>query len=91
MTKDELLTKISEIQLVCIEINLFLDTHPDCMQAMMDYNAYSKELRELMNKYVCEYGPLIGFGHDPISKPDAWMSSPWPWDNCNCMNKEERY
>ncbi|MBQ3938951.1 MAG: spore coat protein CotJB, partial [Clostridia bacterium] len=37
MTREELLNRISEIQFVCVELNLYLDTHPDDANAAADY------------------------------------------------------
>ena len=45
MTKCELLTRISEIQFVCVELNLYIDTHPDDADALSDYYHYSTMLK----------------------------------------------
>ena len=42
MTEQELLNRISEIQFVCIELNLYIDTHPDDEAALSDYYHYGE-------------------------------------------------
>ncbi len=79
MSKCELQTRISEVQFVCIELNLYLDTHPDDTDALNDYLSYSRLLEELVSEYEAEYGPLLGFGHSPTDK-GSWALSEWPWE-----------
>lgn len=80
MTKCELLNRISEVQFVCVELNLYLDTHPEDGDARNDYLAYSRLLEGLIGEYEAEYGPLQGFGHSPTEK-GCWVCSKWPWEN----------
>ncbi len=79
MTENELLNSISEVQFVCVELNLYLDTHPDDAEARNDYYSYSLMLDELIARYEREYGPLLGFGHSPTNV-GCWVCSDWPWE-----------
>lgn len=79
MTKSELSTRISEIQFVCIELNLYLDTHPNDEEARNDYYHYSVLLDGLIKEYEAEYGPLMNFGHSPTNV-GCWVCSEWPWE-----------
>ena len=79
MDKCELLTRIGEVQFVCIELNLYLDTHPGDEAARSDYLGYSRLLESLIAEYEAEYGPLLGFGHSPTDK-GCWVCSDWPWE-----------
>ena len=38
-----LLKKIGEARFTCVELNLYLDTHPDDVAARADFNSYSEE------------------------------------------------
>ena len=80
MSECELLNRISEVQFVCVELNLYLDTHPADVSARNDYYAYSKLLAELIGDYEREYGPLLGFGHSPTNV-GCWVCSEWPWES----------
>lgn len=79
MTQCELLNRISEIQFVCVELNLYLDTHPDDTEARRDYYNYSVMLNDHIARYEREYGPLQGFGHSPTNV-GCWVCSEWPWE-----------
>ena len=79
MDKCELLNSISELQFVCIELDLYLDTHPTDAAARNDYYNYSVLLEGLIKRYESEYGPLMGFGHSPTDA-GCWVCSAWPWE-----------
>lgn len=79
MNQIELQTRISEVQFVCIELNLYLDTHPGDTEARNDYVSYSRLLEQLITEYENEYGPLLGFGHSPTAT-GCWVCSEWPWE-----------
>lgn len=74
-----LLNKISETQFVCVELNLYLNTHPSDEAARADYYCYSQKLAQLIKKYEELYGPLMNFGHSP-TETGCYVCSKWPWD-----------
>ena len=58
---------------------LFLDTHPDCAQAL----EYYKNAKHIYQQAVLEYEALFG----PLSRRSAngtsswnWLSQPMPWE-----------
>ena len=75
----DLLNRISECQFVCVELNLYLNTHPTDEAARSDYYCYGKMLQKLIDQYEEEYGPLQGFGHSP-TETGCWVCSKWPWE-----------
>ena len=79
MNKKELLERISEIQFVCVELNLYIDTHPDDADALSDYASYSMMLKNLIKTYEEQYGPLMGFGHS-ATEEGSWVCSCWPFE-----------
>jgi spore coat protein JB len=79
-SRRNLLRKIQEVEFACVELNLFLDTHPDNEQALCDYNRFTEELMNLKNMYETKYGPLTHFGGSPSRFPWQWIESPWPWE-----------
>jgi spore coat protein JB len=68
-----------EIQFVCTELNLYMDTHPDDMAAKEDFACYASELQDLIGKYEELYDPLLGFGLS-VPKAGSWVRSAWPWE-----------
>ncbi|MFZ5967900.1 MAG: spore coat protein CotJB [Bacillota bacterium] len=75
----EILKKIQEFEFACIDLNLYLDTHPTDQRALMDYNMYSNQLLMLKRQYENMYGPLMNFGFSPSQYPWRWIDEPWPW------------
>lgn len=79
MPQDELLNQISELQFVCVELNLYLDTNPDDTAAKSDYLCYGDMLAQLISQYETLYGPLMNFGHSPVDT-GCYVTSQWPWE-----------
>ncbi|SMB92556.1 spore coat protein JB [Desulfonispora thiosulfatigenes DSM 11270] len=79
MGRKELLRKLQELEFAAVDINLYLDTHPENQQALMDYNSISQQLLEHKQIFEMNYGPLINFGFSPSKYPWAWVNEPWPW------------
>lgn len=75
----ELLEEIDELQFVAIELNLFLDTHPDNQQAIRDHYQVTQRLDRLIVQYERTYGPLTAHGLGPTEYPWRWIEEPWPW------------
>ena len=46
-----LLQKIGEARFACVELRLYLDTHPDDATAKADYLAYADKLQQLIGRY----------------------------------------
>ncbi len=77
MSHDELLNKINSLDFARHEAQLFLDTHPDCREALDYFNRTTDMLEEYRTKYQDAYGPLVS----TVSGNDSyrWVDGPWPW------------
>ena len=87
MNQHECLDAIRKLQFFAIDLNLYLDNFPSCKDAIDDYKLISSKLRKLIWDYEQSYGPLSNFGSAYIQNPDAWIDSPWPWENAS--NRED--
>jgi len=76
----QLLTQIMALEFTAVDLNLYLDTHPDDQRALMDYNSAAQELAMLKDQYQRRYGPLTNYGYAPSQYPWAWVNDPWPWE-----------
>ena len=76
----DMLRRIQEIEFACVELNLYLDTHPTDQRALMDYNAYTCQLIMLKRQYESMYGPMTNFGTAQSQYPWQWINDPWPWE-----------
>lgn len=77
---ESLLKEIQKVEFAVIELNLFLDTHPDNEKALNDYNKYTVDLSKLKKEYRMKHGPFANFGHGTSDLPWQWIESPWPWE-----------
>ncbi|MGE5528868.1 MAG: spore coat protein CotJB [Patescibacteria group bacterium] len=75
-----MLEEIQALEFTCIDLNLFLDTHPCEQCALADYNAAAQRLSCLKAAYAQKYGPLTHFGLETTGYPWTWICSPWPWE-----------
>ena len=85
--RKRLLMKLTACKFAQYELVLFLDTHPNCVEAMQALNMHRANAIKLKDEYECKYGP--------ISNPKAngkhwcWIDDPWPWDyspqTCGCF------
>lgn len=81
MNKNELFNCIQIYQFCAVDLNLFLDTHPDDKDAYEDYCRVSAKLDELYDEYEKKYGPLRSFGMAFSEDPNAYINCAWPWEN----------
>ncbi len=73
----DLLMKIRELNFAIIELGLYLDTHPEDQRAICLHREYTRQLKELKDKYQKVYGPLTIYF--PCNKW-RWLEEPWPWE-----------
>ena len=78
--REEMMMQIRELDFAIIELGLYLDTHPEDRRALCMHNAYSREVKELKDKYQKVYGPLT---MDYPCNKWRWLEEPWPWERGN--------
>ncbi|KAB2951980.1 spore coat protein CotJB [Heliorestis acidaminivorans] len=76
----DLLKRIMELDFVLLELNLFLDTHPDDQAALRDFAKVQEEVKRLKLAYEQKYGLLTIYGYCPERYPWNWIETPWPWE-----------
>ncbi|MFX4263553.1 spore coat protein CotJB [Pelotomaculum propionicicum] len=75
-----MLREIQELEFTAIELNLFLDTHPQDRAALRDFYTVRNQLMEAVRRYEEIYGPLTATGCSPKTQQWLWIESPWPWE-----------
>ncbi|BCJ88467.1 spore coat protein CotJB [Effusibacillus dendaii] len=75
----QLLQELQAIDFVLVELNLYLDTHPEDVNAIQQYNQCVQERWKIAQEFEACYGPLQHFGHSYSSAPWQWDNTPWPW------------
>lgn len=75
----DLLEEIQAVDFVLLELNLYLDTHPNDLNAIEQFNQCSYESRELKKSFEEQFGPLMNYGASYSNFPWNWDTAPWPW------------
>lgn len=77
--KEELLTAIGESSFMMHDLNLYLDVHPEDMDALNKFSMYREKTNQLITNYERKYGPICVKGDVPNRIPFAWEENNWPW------------
>lgn len=76
----EMLLDLMELEFTLIDLNLFLDTHPDDERALMLFNRVSQQFQLVKREYEEMFGPLVNYGHSLSEGQWRWLDRPWPWE-----------
>lgn len=79
MDRDKLFRTIQMYGFAIDEIVLYLDTHPNCQNALNYYHKYNNLKREAVEEYNRLYGPLTAKQVRSREKW-TWTNEPWPWE-----------
>ena len=79
MNKDELMNKIHALTFALTEAQLFLDTHPECRNALDYYRRLVDEADAAMTEYNNRFGPLVP--EATAADRWTWIDGPWPWQH----------
>ena len=72
--------QIKELEFALTELNLFLDSHPYCTEALQYFKELVAKHDMLVAKYEEKSAPLTARGNRG-DKWD-WVMTPWPWELC---------
>lgn len=75
----QLLEELQAVQFVLVELNLYLDTHPNDQEALNQFNLLVSERGQLLDEFENLFGPLFNFGLSTSNIPWQWVNEPWPW------------
>lgn len=80
--RDRMLRNIQELQFTAVDLQLFLDTHPDDANAFREFVQTSKRLKDATEEYEGIYGPLIGYGQGRVELEQGylWLND-FPWED----------
>ena len=77
--RQQLYNKIQKYSFAIKELNLYLDTHPDCRRALTLFNKYNGLLKSAEEEFARRFGPIT-----PVQTNDSqhwsWIDEPWPWE-----------
>jgi spore coat protein JB len=93
MNKDTMLEKLMELDFMAVDLQLYLDTHPNCSNALAKYNETICQSTILRKQYEEIYGPLYSFRSE-AGTSWRWNNEPWPWQyqmNFEMTGEEKHY
>lgn len=76
--REKLYRDVMAADFTLIDLNLYLNTHPYDMKAIMLYNNFVTMARTLRDNYERRYGPLTPAAYSTC--PWQWIEPPWPWE-----------
>ncbi len=79
MSEQELLRKLTVLDFMAVDLQLYLDTHPDDTEAVEKYNSVIKDADMLRSQYEKMYGPLFSFRSYNHGDTFKWVGKLWPW------------
>lgn len=85
MQRESMLLELMAVDFAVIELNLYLDTHPNDSRALDLYNLNVQKSNILREKYESIYGPLTA-RYSKSANPWQWISNPWPWEKFSITN-----
>lgn len=83
MDKKSLMKIITQASFALDDTKLFLDTHPNCQEAILYYNKMQETRKAAWKEYTRRFGPLTFY---EVSNEDywEWNKGPMPWEGGNC-------
>lgn len=73
-------TELMALCFVVHELGLYLDTHPNDMEAFALFQKYNKLLQTARKTYTEKIGPLVATDA-AMDDSYTWVNAPWPWQN----------
>ena len=78
MERQRLMNELYRVDFAITELNLYLDTHPECTAALQMLHEQLAAYEELSAAYAQEFGPLT---IDQVTGCHyTWTQAPWPWE-----------
>ena len=81
MDRENLLKRLTMLDFMAVDMQLFLDTPPDDTNAIAKYNSIIREADNLRAQYEKTVGPLFSFCSYSPTENFQWIDNPWPWEN----------
>ena len=81
MSREKLLLVIQKANFAMYDVKLYLDTHPNCQEALDYYRNAKRIKKKAWKEYTETFGPLSA---EDVVDQDYWnwASNPWPWEGC---------
>ena len=80
-SREVLLHRLQVCDFILVELNEYLDTHPDDPEAIRCFEKHRAMREEAMEDYTKHYGPITIMDHSATyGNQWRWVDGPSPWD-----------
>lgn len=79
MNREQAMRLVQMYDFALVDTGLFLDTHPNCKEALIFFDETRKKSEEARNYYEKNFGPLTCRNVD-VTKDYQWAMTKWPWE-----------
>lgn len=76
--REVLLFQLMAYSFAINDLNLYLDMHPEDLEAYTLFKKYACEKNEIESVYVEKFGPMTIT--ETKGETFNWINNPWPWD-----------
>lgn len=76
---EQKLYKVMELDFALVDLNLYLDMHPEDKEAYQLFQNYVEAEQRAKKEFTEKYGPIL-FTNVNYQNYE-WIKNPWPWDN----------
>lgn len=83
-SRRQMLAWVDMVSFAVQDVNLYLDTHPDDMEALAYFREYSRMRNQALWDYASMYGPLTVDLAGGCRNQWNWVNDPWPWEGGAC-------
>lgn len=77
--RHDLLCAIQKYSFALYDLQLYLDTHPNCTEAIQTFKKYKAMKLAAEEQFVRLYGPITACQSD-MDNEWNWVQNPWPWE-----------
>lgn len=81
--RKRLMQIINQASFAMDDVKLFLDTHPNCTEALEYYQKMQKMRQQAWKEYTMNFGPLSAYDVY-VRKSWDWNNAPLPWESEGC-------
>ncbi len=78
LCRNELLNIIDKTSFAMDDTRLFLDTHPNCQEALEFFQIMKVKRERAIEEYTKAFGPIRSYDVAPCDVW-KWNMGPWPW------------
>lgn len=85
MSQAELFDFINKVSFAVDDIQLFLNSHPTCKEALAYFYEHNELRNAALKEYSRRFGPLtIETANENASNCWEWIQGKWPWEGGQC-------